>query len=153
MSNNIYDFVEVKKAKAKFKKEKALISFMKKKASRKEKLFSFDQFLIMIAWLISFFMILYYELPVEYIIVSVVAFIVLNIAIGVWVNRFIFPIADKSYRKYLTMQTIFMIVWAPVLFMLMSMDRDDLISIWIIILIIFYFGVGVASGGKMFGKK
>jgi hypothetical protein len=125
---------------------------MKKPASRKQKLFSFDQFLIMFAWLISFFMILYYELSVEYIIVSIVAFIILNIAIGVWVNRFVFPIADKSYRKYLTMQTLFMIVWAPVLFMLMSMDRNDLISIWIIILIIFYFGVGVASGGKMFGR-
>jgi len=126
---------------------------MKNSATAKQKMFSFDQFLIMIAWLISFFVILYYKLPSFYIIVSVVAFIILNIAIGVWVNRFIFPIQDKSYRKYLTMQTLFMIVWAPVLFMLMSMNRDDLISIWIIILIMFYFGVGIASGGKMFGKK
>ncbi len=113
--------------------------------TRKKILFSIDQFIILIAWLVALFAILYFR-AYEFVIPSIVAFIVLNLAIGLWVNRFIFPIQNKSYRKYLTIQTLFLLVWCPLLALILSTNRTDLIPIWTVILVAFYIGLGVVSG-------
>ncbi len=116
--------------------------------SRKKILFSIDQFIILIAWLGALFAILYFK-AYELVIPSIVAFIILNLAIGLWVNRFIFPIQNKSYRKYLTIQTLFLLVWCPPLALILSMDRTDLLPLWTVILVAFYIGLGVVSGMRI----
>lgn len=114
----------------------------------KEVLFTIDEFLIMIAWLGSLFAILYFR-AYHLIIPSIIAFVILNIAFGLWVNRFMHPIENKSYRQYLTVQTLFLLFWCPLLALILSTERTDLIPVWITILVAFYFGLGIVSGGKM----
>ncbi len=116
--------------------------------TRKQALFSLDQFIIMIAWLGAIFAILYFE-TYEFIIPAVVAFLVLNLAILVWVHRFVKPIQNKSYRKYLTAQTLFFVVWGPVLILILSAGRTELVTLWGIILVAFYLGIGVLSGKQI----
>ena len=120
--------------------------------ARKKILFSIDQFIILIAWLGALFAILYFK-AYEFVIPSIAAFIALNLAIGLWVNRFIFPIQNKSYRKYLTIQTLFLLVWCPLLALILSMDRTDLIPIWTAILVAFYIGLGVVSGMRILKNR
>ena len=115
----------------------------------KKVLFSLDQFIILIAWLGALFGILYYK-AYEFVIPSIAAFIVLNLALGLWVHKFVFPVQNKKYRQYLTIQTLFLLVWCPLLALILSMDRTDLVSIWIVILAVFYIGLGIVSGGRLF---
>jgi len=117
----------------------------------KQLLFSLDEFIIMLAWLISLFAILYFKAYI-FIVPSIIAFIVLNLALGIWVDRFIHPIENKSYRQYLTIQTIFLMIWGPVLVMIITMDRMELISIWAAVLIMFYLSIGVVSLRKIIKK-
>lgn len=114
----------------------------------KQALFSLDQFIIMIAWLGAIFTILYLG-AYEFIGLAVAAFLILNLAIWIWVHRFVKPIQNKSYRKYLTAQTLFFIVWGPVLILILSGNRTDLITLWAIILVAFYLGIGVLSAKQM----
>lgn len=117
----------------------------------KQLLFSLDEFIIMLAWLVSLFAILYFKAYI-FIVPSIIAFIVLNLALGIWVDRFIHPIENKSYRQYLTIQTIFLMIWGPVLIMIITTDRMELISIWAAILIMFYLSIGVVSLRKLIKK-
>ncbi len=119
---------------------------------KKQILFSLDQFIILIAWLAALFAILYFK-AYDFIIPSIAAFIVLNIALGLWVHRFVFPVQNKCYRQYLTIQTIFLLIWCPLLALLLSSGRTELISVWIVILAVFYIGLGIVSGGKVFFKR
>ncbi len=114
----------------------------------KQLLFSLDEFLIMIAWLGALFAILYFE-AYEFIIPSVAAFIILNLALGLWINKFVHPIENKSYRQYLTIQTLFLVVWGPLLALILGTGRNDLIVIWMVILVVFYLGIGIVSLRKM----
>ena len=118
----------------------------------KQLLFSLDEFIIMLAWLGSLFAILYFEAYV-FIVPSIVAFIILNLALGVWVDRFIHPIENKSYRQYLTVQTIFLMIWGPVLVLILSAKRLELISVWIAILVMFYLAIGVVSLRNIIKKE
>ena len=115
----------------------------------KKILFSFDEFIIMIAWLVALFAILYFK-AYHLIIPSIAAFVVLNLALGMWIDKFIHPIENKSYRQYLTIQTLFLLVWGPLLALIIVSDRMDLIIVWIIILVAFYLGIGIVSLRKMF---
>lgn len=107
-------------------------------------LFSIDQFVLLIAWLAAVFAILFFE-AYELIIWSVVAFIALNLAIGVWVHKFVKPVENSSRRRYLIIQTIFLVVWCPLLFVLISANRQDLLNYWIIVIVVFYIGIGIAN--------
>ena len=118
----------------------------------KQLLFSLDEFIIMLAWLGALFAILYFE-AYEFIVPSIIAFIILNLALGVWVDRFIHPIENKSYRQYLTVQTIFLMIWGPVLVLILSAKRLELISIWIAILVMFYLAIGVVSLRNIIKKE
>ncbi len=117
--------------------------------SGKRTLFSIDQFIIFIAWLGAVFAILYLK-AYEMIIPSIAAFIVLNIALGVWINKTVRPTENKQYRKYLATQTLFLLVWCPLLWLLLFTGRTDLIPVWIIILVAFYIGIGVVSFRSVF---
>jgi len=120
---------------------------------RKQVLFSIDEFVMLLAWLLSVFAILYFEAPIELLWLSIVAFVVLNLAVGIWVNKFVKPVQDKGYRQYLTIQTLFLAVWCPLLAVILSTNRLELISLWATILLLFYFGLGIISFGKMVGNK
>jgi hypothetical protein len=119
---------------------------------RKEVLFSLDQFIILVAWLASVFAILYFK-AYDFIVPSIAAFIILNVAVGLWVHHFVFPVQSKCYRQYLTIQTIFLLIWCPLLALILSAGRTDLVSVWIVILAVFYIGLGIVSGGKLFLKR
>ena len=108
----------------------------------KKMLFSIDQFIILIAWLGTIFAILYFR-AYEMIAPSIAAFIILNLALSIWVNRTVRP-AD-NYRKCLVIQTLFLVVWGPLLWILLFTGRADLLPVWIIILVAFYIGIGVIS--------
>ena len=114
----------------------------------KQVLFSLDQFIIMIAWLCAIFAILYLR-AYEFVGPAVAAFLILNLAIWVWVHRFVKPVQNNSYRRYLTAQTLFFIVWGPVLIIILSGNRTELIPLWAIILVAFYLGIGVLSARQM----
>lgn len=114
----------------------------------KQILFSLVQLIILIAWLGTILAILYYD-AYDYIIPSIIAFIALNITLGLWVHRFVYPVERKSYRKYLTIQTLFLLVWCPLLFVLITTNRIELISVWIVILVVFYISLGVVSCGAV----
>ena len=119
---------------------------------RKQLLFSLGQFIILIALLVAIFAILYFK-AYEYIVPSIIAFIILNIGIGYWVNKFVYPVQNKSYRQYLTVQTIFLLIWSPLLILILYTQRIDLVSPWIVILVAFYLGLGIVSCRKVLGKK
>jgi len=118
----------------------------------KQILFSLDEFIIMMAWLGAMFAILYFK-AYEFIIPSIVAFVVLNLAIGLWIRHVSYPIEKKSYRQYLTIQTLFLAIWCPLLFIIITAERTDLISVWIAILLVFYFGIGILSGREALKSK
>lgn len=120
--------------------------------SGKKTLFSIDQFIILIAWLGAVFAILYLK-AYEMIIPSIAAFIVLNLALGIWINKTVRPVENKQYRKYLAVQTLFLLVWCPLLWLLLFTGRTDLIPVWIIILVAFYIGVGVVSFRSVFSNR
>ena len=115
----------------------------------KKNLFSLDQFIILFAWLGAIFAILYYK-AYELVIPSIIAFIILNIAFGIWINKTIKPAQNNRFRKYLIIQTIFLFIWCPLLWLILWSDRMDLIPIWIIILISFYIGIGFVSFKSVF---
>lgn len=121
-------------------------------AKRKQLLFSLDEFIIMLAWLLALFAILYFK-AYEFIIPSIIAFILINLALGIWVDRFMHPIENKNYRQYLTMQTIFLMIWGPVLMLIINADRLELISIWIAVLVMFYLAIGIVSLRKIIKKE
>lgn len=117
--------------------------------SGKRTLFSIDQFIILIAWLGADFTILYLK-AYEMIIPSIVAFIVLNLALGIWINKTVRPAENKHYRKYFAIQTLFILVWCPLLWLLLFTGRTELIPVWIIILVAFYIGIGVVVFRSVF---
>jgi antibiotic biosynthesis monooxygenase (ABM) superfamily enzyme len=110
----------------------------------KKLLFSIDQFIILIAWLGAVFAILYLK-AYEMMVPSIAAFVILNLAFGIWVNKTVKPTKNAAYKKYLAIQTIFLLVWCPLLWYLLFTSRLDLIPIWIIILILVYIGIVMAS--------
>lgn len=120
----------------------------------KELLFSADQFMMLIAWLAMVFGILYFGM-VEYVLPAIVAFIAINAAVFLWMNRIAKPVRRKGYKKYLVMQTLFLIVWSPVLLTILGTGKQDLVSMWVVILVAFYIGIGLLSGREMAltGKK
>ncbi len=118
---------------------------------RKQALFSIDEFIILIAWLGTLLTILYFK-TYEFIVPAIVAFVILNLALGVWVNRFVHPIQKRSYRQYLTIQTLFLLVWCPLLMLILIAKRNDLIMVWIAVLVVFYLGIGVISGRQWIRK-
>ena len=120
--------------------------------SGKKTLFSIDQFIILIAWLGAVFAILYLK-AYEMIIPSIAAFIVLNLALGIWINKTVRPTENKQYRKYLAAQTLFLLVWCPLLWLLLFTARTDLVPVWIIILVAFYIGIGVVSFRSVFSNR
>lgn len=115
----------------------------------KRTLFSIDQFIILIAWLGAVFAILYLK-AYEMIIPSIAAFIILNLALGIWINKTISPAENKHYRKCLVIQTLFLLIWCPLLWILLFTGRTDLIPVWIIILVAFYIWVGVVIFRSIF---
>ena len=115
----------------------------------KKNLFSIDQFIILFAWLGAIFAILYYK-TYELIIPSIIAFIILNIALGVWINKTVKPAKNSGFRKYLIIQTIFLFIWCPLLWLILWSNRMDLVPIWIIILVAFYIGLGIVSFKSVF---
>ena len=115
----------------------------------KRNLFSIDQFIILFAWLGAIFAILYYK-AYELVIPSIVAFIILNIALGIWINKTVKPTQNNRFRRYLIIQTIFLFIWCPLLWVILWGNRTDLIPIWIIILIAFYIGIGLVSFKSIF---
>jgi len=125
---------------------------------RKQALFSIEQFVVLIAWLVSLFLILYFK-AYHFVAPSIVAFFLLNLAIGIWLHRFMKPIESKGYRKYLTLQTVFLIIWCPLLFLVLMTNgngagagRTELLSLWAAILVLFYIGLGIVSGKQMVRK-
>lgn len=117
--------------------------------SGKRTLFSIDQFIILIAWLGTVFAILYLK-AYEMIVPSIAAFIVLNLALGIWINKIVRPAENRQYRKYFAIQTLFLLVWCPLLWFLLFTGRTDLVPLWIIILAAFYIGIGVISFRSIF---
>ena len=115
----------------------------------KRNLFSIDQFIILFAWLGAIFAILYYK-AYELVIPSIIAFIILNLALGIWINKTAKPAKDSCFRKYLIIQTIFLFIWCPLLWIILWSDRMDLVSIWVIILVVFYIGIGLVSFKSIF---
>ena len=115
----------------------------------KRNLFSIDQFIILFSWLGAIFAILYFK-AYELIIPSIVAFIILNLAFGIWVNKTVKPVKNKRFRKYLAIQTIFLFIWCPLLWLILWSNRIDLVPIWIIIIVAFYIGLGLVSFKSIF---
>ena len=115
----------------------------------KRNLFSIDQFIILIALLGTIFAILYFEVY-ELMIPSIAAFIILNLAIGIWINKTTKPAKDKTIRKYLVIQTIFLFIWCPLLLLILWSNRIDLVPVWIIILVAFYIGIGFVNFKSVF---
>lgn len=107
-------------------------------------LFSIDQFIILFVWLGTIFVILYYK-TYELVIPSIIAFVILNVALGIWINKTVHPTKKNGFRKYLRIQTLFLFIWCPLLWVILWNDRMELISMWIIILIAFYIGIGLVS--------
>ncbi len=112
-------------------------------------LFSIDQFVILIAWFCAIFAILYLK-AYQLIVPSIIAFIILNLALGLWINKIIGPAKLNRFRKYLASQTIFLIIWCPVLWFILWSDRLELVPVWIIILVVFYIGIGLVSFKSVF---
>lgn len=115
----------------------------------KRNLFSIDQFIILIALLGTIFAILYFEVY-ELIIPSIAVFIILNLAIGIWIGKTTKPAKDRTIRKYLVIQTIFLFIWCPLLLLILWSNRIDLVPAWIIILVAFYIGIGLVSFKSIF---
>ena len=115
----------------------------------KRNLFSIDQFIILIAWLGSIFAVLYFE-AYELIIPSIAAFIILNLALGIWIDKTTHVTKDKRFRKYLAIQTVFIFIWCPLLWVILWSNRTDLVPIWIVIIVAFYIGIGVVSFKSVF---
>lgn len=118
----------------------------------KRNLFSIDQFVILIAWLVTIFAIFYFE-AYELIIPSIAAFIILNIALGIWIDKTTKPAKDKTIRKYLVIQTIFLFIWCPLLWLILWSNRIDLVPVWIVILVAFYIGIGLVSFKSVLDHK
>ncbi len=114
----------------------------------KKILFSIDEFVIMIAWLASLFAILYFR-AYHLIPLSIGALVLLNAALGAWIHHGVGAHWQKGYKIYLIMQTAFLAIWCPLLILILTGDRYELISIWVSVLIIFYLGVGIASKDKI----
>jgi len=117
-------------------------------ARGKKILFSIDQFVIMIAWLASLFAILYFR-AYHLIAASVSALILLNLAIGAWIHHNVGAHWKKGYKQYLFIQTIFLAIWCPLLMLILVGERLELISVWVAVLLVFYFGLGIASKEKL----
>ncbi len=115
----------------------------------KRNLFSLDQFIILFAWLGAIFAILYYE-AYALVLPSIAAFIILNLALGIWINETTHPTKNNRLRKYLIIQTIFLFIWCPLLWIILWTDRLDLIPMWVIILVAFYIGIGLVSFKSVF---
>ncbi len=115
----------------------------------KRNLFSLDQFIILFAWLGAIFAILYYKVY-ELVIPSIIAFIILNVALGIWINRTTHPTKRNRLRKYLVIQTIFLFIWCPLLWLILWSNRMDLVPMWVIILVAFYIGIGFVSFKSIF---
>jgi len=115
----------------------------------KRNLFSIDQFVILFAWLGAIFAILYYK-AYELVIPSIIAFIILNIALGMWINKTVKPTKNNRFKKYLIIQTIFLFIWCPLLWIILWGNRIDLVSMWVIILVLFYIGIGLVSFKSVF---
>jgi hypothetical protein len=99
----------------------------------KKILFSIDQFVI-----------LFFK-AYDMIVPSIAALIVINVAFSLWINRNAKPAENRVYRKYLIAQTLFLIVWCPLLWLLLFTARTDLVPVWIVILVAFYLGIGILS--------
>jgi len=117
----------------------------------KKILFSLDQLVILIAWVGSILAILHFK-AYDFIIPSIIALVALNIALCLWTRRFVFPVKNKRYRKYLTMQTLFLLVWCPLLFVLITTGKAELAPVWIAVLAAFYIVLGIASCGSVIKK-
>jgi len=114
----------------------------------KKILFSIDEFVIMIAWLASLFAILYFR-AYHLIPLSIGALVLLNAALGAWIHHGVGAHWQKGYKVYLIMQTAFLAIWCPLLILILTGERNELISIWVSVLIIFYLGIGIASKDKI----
>ncbi len=115
----------------------------------KRNLFSIDQFIILFVWLGAIFTILYYKIY-ELVIPSIVAFIILNLALGIWINKNVRPAKNSCFRKCLIIQTIFLFIWCPLLWLILWSNRMELIPVWIIILVAFYIGIGLVNFKSIF---
>lgn len=115
-------------------------------------LFSIDEFVILIAWLLSLLAILQFK-AYELIFPSILAFIVINLALLFWLNKYTKPAKKNDYRQYLTIQTLFLLMWCPLLALILSMNRIDLITPWIVVLVLFYAAIGVLSFRKLVLNK
>jgi len=105
-------------------------------------------FLVLIFWLLGLWGVLFSGRN-ELLPLVIIAFFVLNLGVGLWVNRQVKPLQMDDYRKYLILQTSFVFFWCPALGLIFIFRTMNLIPAWIAVLVIFYVGIGYQSGRKL----
>lgn len=114
-------------------------------AKTKREILALMPFVGLIFWLIALFIMLYLN-KLEFIIPLIVTFFILNLGAGLYIRKAAKLSNKPEYNKYLKIQTVFLLMWCPILGLIFYFGEMDLLPIWTLVLIVFYVLIGFFTG-------